>query len=967
MVNTLGVQVPLAAPHSLFIKNAPWDDFSACPRFNNFARIFITGMKGIKVLFAFIACVYAFAIGDAGVSYAATRRGTNSTTQTTRANIARTTTANANRNATSRNTANVQSRSVNGVKSRTATNKTSRTIGVRNTTPARTATGRNVVARVAAPTPTRESVMGANFSKCRDVYYSCMDEFCANKNSQLKRCACSARATEFDSTKKRLEKVEDKMLSFNQRLLAVNMDAGDVVAMQNSTAGEDAYNSTKDKTASKKQLDAIAKRLNTNFDTSNFNNGIGMSALTWSLNEDAAFDNVDSLAGAATTAKSGTALYAAAIPVCREMALEICTEDELSIAQNGYQMVIEQDCNTVQKAYQTQADTARQKVFESGALLDMSRLDSYQTKNSDDILTCKNKMLEMMHNSTVCGENLGKCLDVSGQYIDPSTGAAFLSVNLVNLDNLITRPTANQTWTRAPGNQVFVSFLETKKKFLEPATKNCQDIADYVWDAFLEDALAQIKLAQGKKLEEMRQSCTTLTTQCLANATQSIQDFDARALSTFGVAADLTVNAMCSNVRNACTALLNDSDAAAQWDTGMTRIATDKTYETIMHACREIGRACVIQACTSVSGNFGLCMDAEESTNRKAIIDRTACWDEVYNCVASAGTPTLTHIMDDLGKTYSEGTNFYDVTNMPNYSFYNELYGNNISHTQNYEYLFSTQGIIVQDMAYYDANDSSMNTYTESPATYRIAESIWGNCSFQFGKRPTGNGTNDIITPINNQSTILSWLANNTSEYSCTSNRCTDGYEFINGNCNPMCQITFAQSGTSWISDITGCNSTNSTCQTADYDCCPTDRMTPSASAPLMNCCSTNKIVTTGTTSVCCNNNIGTTTIDNNLVSICAPTNNSMIQVITDLTSLTGCSGTADLICFGTYFWDADTGTAICNGSYVYRCRADGKITAAVTSGTTYTGTYYEPNYFCYAEDAVITNGDCQLGYILHQ
>lgn len=491
--------------------------------------------------------------------------------------------------------------------------------------------------------------MSSNAKKCREIYYDCMDEFCANKDAVLKRCACSARTREFDSTKKNLSEVEDKMLAFNQRLLTVNMDKEDAEALYKATEGELAFNQ-KDTSQSKKMLDEIAKKLNTSFDDSNFDRSL--SPISLSLNVDAAFDSIDSLQGAATTLKTGTKLYAAALPVCREMAREVCTDDDLTIAESGYQMIIEQDCNTVAKSYQAQVDQARERVREGSALLDMSRLDIHQKRNSDDTLTCKKKMLDMLTDSSVCGSDMGKCLDVSGRYIDPSTGEAFLTENLVQINNLITRPTGDQTWTSAPGNSVFVSYLNSKKKFLEPAMENCQDIANNVWNEFLEDALAQIKLAQEAKLEDMRQSCTAITTKCLTDTAKSLSDFDARALSIFGVKADKTVTAMCSDVTNACSALLKSSGSTdgEQWVGGMTEITNANTYETILNTCREVGRACIVQVCSSTSGNFGLCESIQSSVNRKSIINRTACWNEVYNCVAEAGTDKIKDIMEQLGK-----------------------------------------------------------------------------------------------------------------------------------------------------------------------------------------------------------------------------------------------------------------------------------------------------------------------------
>ena len=148
-----------------------------------------------------------------------------------------------------------------------------------------------------------------------------MDEFCANKDAQLKRCACSSRINEFNTVKKRLAAAEEKMLDFSQRLLTVSMDKEDAEALSVATEGEEAYFATKDTSDSKRTLDAIAKKLKTSFDSSTFDSG--SNVLSWSLDIDSAFDTVDSLRGASTTAKSGTALYSAALPVCREMAAEV--------------------------------------------------------------------------------------------------------------------------------------------------------------------------------------------------------------------------------------------------------------------------------------------------------------------------------------------------------------------------------------------------------------------------------------------------------------------------------------------------------------------------------------------------------------------------------------------------------------------------------------------------------------------
>ena len=360
---------------------------------------------------------------------------------------------------TSRGGGTSQSSRTSNVISRSATTPTH--------TVARTATSTQHGARrstgaARAAVKTRESVMNRDFGKCKTVFFECMDEFCANKDAQLKRCACSALKNEFQSTQKSLDAVENNLVDFSQRLLKVNMDPADAAVINQETAGEQAYNATKDKSSAKRTLDEIAGKLNNGF-TSAENGGTGL-ALSWSLGADTAFDTVDSLSGIATTAKSGTALRNAALPICSEMAAEVCDVEDISLVEISYNMAIEQDCNTVKRAYDTMVQNARTKVLDSGALLDMTRLSTYQDNNSDDVISCKAKMLDILSSPSVCGTDLVQCLDISGQYINPATGSAFLTPQLVNLATLIVRPIGNATWSTMAGNEPFVTHLNSKKK-----------------------------------------------------------------------------------------------------------------------------------------------------------------------------------------------------------------------------------------------------------------------------------------------------------------------------------------------------------------------------------------------------------------------------------------------------------------------------------------------------------------------
>lgn len=782
--------------------------------------------------------------------------------------------------------------------------------------------GTNARTTARAATINESGALVTNYKRCREIYYECMDEFCATKDANLRRCACSSRYNEFDGIKKQMTRVEDKMLDFNQRLLMVNMDADDAAVIHTSTEGEDAFYATRDNSKSKRALDEIAKKLNAKFGESD--SGTSLSSLSWSLNIDSAFDTIDSIGGTDTTAKSGPALYAAAIPICREIATEVCDNDELSLAIGGYQMLIEQDCNTLYKSYVSQADAARAKVFESGALLDMSRLDTYQNKNSDDILTCKRKMLDMLTNSTVCGTDLQQCLDMTGKYIDPTTGNAFLSLNLADLDNLITRPGQNQTWTSVNSGNAFVTYLNNKKKFLEPAMEHCVDIADSVWDAFMEDALAQIKLAQTSKLEEIRRACTTLTAECLTSTSDSINEFDTRALSVFGVAANRTANAMCGDIKNSCAALI-DSDGVSSWESGVSEIAITQTFDTILSSCTQVGQNCIIQACKSISGNFELCDDMDFSANRHAILERTACWPDVMECVAVAGDDTIMHIVNNFSRKQTNG--YY-------YTFYNDLY-NTIKP--------------IHDLCY---SVCKRNQLTPECAKCRITERIWGNCEAEpnqaiKGDTPDSDSNdsdtdhNHIRMPKSDVSTLLSWFAINTGtanaitntslSRSCINTRCTTNNYAINMDGNQICLSEDAAQY-----------------KTTDNRYCPvSDGTIIKPTSNITNCCFGSSDVLIDNKACCETRNYNT------FKKICLPADETKFKV-------TANNNTSNhIVCIGD---DNITSTGIvgnypggktfkCNGRFIF-IHDDTKY-YALSSGSQLVqpGTKYEPKIYYYDAD----------------
>ena len=313
---------------------------------------------------------------------------------------------------------------------------------------------------------------------------------------------------------------------------------------------------------------------------------------------------------------------------------------------------------------------------------------------------------------------------------------------------------------------------------------------------------------------------------------------------------------MCSDIKNSCATLI-DSDGISSWESGVSEIATVQTFDTIISSCTQVGRNCIVQACKSISGNFELCDDMDFSANRHAILERTACWPDVMECVAAAGDDTLVEIMTELRK---------NKTGSHKYSFYSDLYS------------------ITEPIK--DLCSGKCDTLTAECAKCRITERIWGNCEEDPATaiKESINATehNHIRMPKSGDiSTLLSWFAINTGtansitntsmERSCINTRCTTNNYATNSAGTQIC-----------LSDNAAAQRTNDGMYCSDGTVMQVDNNTTNCCFNSGNVFGHEKI----TDNACC-------TTGNYKNGICLPTNESYFGIILK-------KGNSKIICIGS-------------------------------------------------------------------
>ncbi len=483
----------------------------------------------MKKFFAFILYTWSalgFANGGVRDGVSVARRGD----APTQSRVATTSRGTVDRSATP--TVSGSSRGASGVVSRAAisTGTTSRGMSSMSRISTQTTTGRSAVTNGTAArsaidqtsSAMSQTRTGAAYEKCKNAYFSCMDQFCQLKNDDYRRCSCSDRVYDLDETRNVILAAGEKLTTFTENLDVVGMTKAQATAMRTASEGEDAL--TTDNSASKSLLTAIMNSIKGE-DTNVGGKYADLNTINLSFDAAQSFGDMD--AGATIATYNGANLYNAVYPQCRELVKSECNDASLQRAITAYLMAVEQDCNTVQTAIGQKQKTMKAAVREGSAMLDLARVENRKKHNANDVTTCLANVEMAVLSDQVCGPGYRKCLD-NGEFIDVSTGAPISGVSNFNeLEKMLTFADGvdalDQKLSKVGANKTFVQNFESRvKKFAQPELDKCTEQADFVWSEYLDKALLDIYYAQQAKVSEIKQGCFDFVAACYLNAEKSM-------------------------------------------------------------------------------------------------------------------------------------------------------------------------------------------------------------------------------------------------------------------------------------------------------------------------------------------------------------------------------------------------------------------------------------------------------------
>ncbi len=456
---------------------------------------------------------------------------------------------------------------------RTATN----TSVVRTATTNRAkATGTARTARAARAATTinanQTNAFDEGYNICRDAYFTCMDQFCATQNDSYRRCVCSSRLTEIQGYERALSQTANQIQDFNDlNIEVIPKTAAEVNAMLSATDGEKIATTGKDNSGSAQQLAGISAVLSGT--KSKSLSTLGTLDIAGDIN--AIWATTDLTSGVTIANLTGEALYNAVHTQCVELISDRCaSKSTLNMVVSAYGMYIENDCTTLANALGKQKNAAQGTIRETERKMNDARLENYNAHNSTSINDCIDLVRTDITADTACGKDYVHCLDISGKYLNKTTGEPIYTADFYQLETQISLSgdvLTNQS------NHMLVIELNRRREFAKRSLDTCRDLADEVWDEFMRQAITEIYQGQQERIRQVKEECLEVVNTCYDEQNQSLKDFsNVKEQMLLGSRLELSEQ-MCREKLDACSNLYGGGpDGLAELLTAMHTITDQK-------------------------------------------------------------------------------------------------------------------------------------------------------------------------------------------------------------------------------------------------------------------------------------------------------------------------------------------------------------------------------------------------------
>ncbi len=624
-----------------------------------------------KIQISILALLLGVGLANAAVrSEKNTIRNTNTTTRpqtqttkspkttTARTTLDRTVSTNRNnaRTATTARTAKTVSTARSAISGTTA-----------RTTAIRTNSARSAIrpARATITMNTAQSnTFGTGYNTCRDAYFTCMDQFCGTADDTYRRCICSTKLPEIQSRERALSQAAEQLQDFKDlNLEVIDKTKAEVKAMLSASTGEFTQSISKDTSGSASQLsgirDVLSKTKSQSLSTQGKLDIAGDINSIWAT--------TDLMGGANISNLTGEALYNAVHAQCAEMTIDKCPDTATqTMVMTAYGMYIENDCSLLLNNLDDQLTNANSTIRAAEREMNLARLENYNDHNSTSINDCVAKVRSDITSEQACGSDYVHCLDVTGRYLNYTTGEPIYGPDFYKLETQISLSgdvLTNQT------NRLLVATLNSKRKFADQSLDTCRDLSDEVWDEFMRQAIAEIYQNQQERVRQVKNDCFEVVTKCYDEQTKSLKDFsNVKDQLLLGQRLELSEE-MCQEKLDACSNLYGGgSHGMNELLTAMHDITSQRIANECLTTLQDYARdLCAVPSNDTLHAYPYACRTYTPGEKRYASIHECNLKTQNINNASSTNDTTNDTTNDDILSTYDCPTKIKYTSCNPGY------------------------------------------------------------------------------------------------------------------------------------------------------------------------------------------------------------------------------------------------------------------------------------------------------------
>lgn len=495
-------------------------------------------------------CLIFLSIFLCTVAFGANVRSSNTTSrqESQRNQIARQTTNRSKKTVTNRSAVSRTQTTQKNTITRNAVKRVSaRTVTDTKNTTHKIAKNNSRTSRATTTSQIQTQTFGNNYTTCRDAYFTCMDQFCANQNDTYRRCVCSSRLQKIQEQERLLSQTSTSLQDFHTfNIDAIPKTAAEVMAMQTATDGEKSIK--QDKSTSAINLSNIKDVLNTT--KQNTQSNLGTLDIAGDIKQ--IWKTTDLIRGSDIADLSGEALYNAVNAQCYEMVSSQCASSDLKMVASAYGMYIENDCEILASNINTKTTNANTDIRKTRHEMQDARLENYNAHNALSLNECVVQIKQDLTADTACGSGYIHCLDFTGKYLNIDTGEPIYSPDFYQLEKQIS---LSGDILKNSDNKIFINMLNKKQKFAQQTLDSCRDVADSAWDEFMRQTLIEISQAQQQRVQTVKHDCLQVVNQCYLNKSDTLKEF---ANDTSTISTRYTIElaeTMCAEKLNTCSNL----------------------------------------------------------------------------------------------------------------------------------------------------------------------------------------------------------------------------------------------------------------------------------------------------------------------------------------------------------------------------------------------------------------------------